>query len=255
MKRFLIPLLLSFSFTVFAQPRIDIGLTVGGIVPTSLTAIDANPYAYASFYGNTQKVPVNFSKAFGLNGTVKGLIDFRNLQLGIGLEGGSIKSTVGRQVGLKVDIEENFMFSMYVIPGVVVEKQNIAAPYLTPHLMLHVKFNFSDHVYLYTGPIGGRMFSKNDLSWNGKSSGWVAGGNLGLVIRLSDRISLDIAEGWRMAWVRGDEITFDNRRQWYNPEILGPKTHTTQDNTHVAYAINSYNLSYANSSIGIRLTL
>lgn len=104
MKRFLFPLLLSFSFTVFAQPRIDIGLTVGGIVPTSLTAIDVNPYAYASFYGNTQKVPVNFNKAIGLNGTVKGLIDFRNLQLGIGFEGGSIKGTVGRQVGFKEDI-------------------------------------------------------------------------------------------------------------------------------------------------------
>jgi hypothetical protein len=99
------------------------------------------------------------------------------------------------------------------------------------------------------------VFTNNNLSWNGKSSGWVAGGNLGIVIRLSDRISLDIAESWRMAWVRGDEITFENRRQWYNPEVLGPKTNFTQDYTHVAFAINRYNLSYANSSIGIRFTL
>ncbi len=251
MKRFLIPLLLSCSCTLFAQPRIDLGLTAGGVVPISLTAIDANPYVYSY----NQKLPIDISKAFGLNVVAKALLDFHNLQLGIGVEGGSIKGTVGRRVGFKEDIEENFEYPLYVIPAVAAEKQNIASPYLLPHLILHIKFNFSDRVYLYTGPVGGRMFSNNNLSWNGKSSGWVAGGNLGIVIRLSDRISLDITESWRMAWIRGDEITFENRRQWYNPEVLGPKTNMTQDYTHVAFAINRYNLSYANSSIGIRLTL
>lgn len=251
MTRFIIPLLLSFSSTLFAQPRIDLGLTAGGSVVTSLTGIDVNPYAY----GSMKKVPLGFNIAYGFSITAKALLDFRNVQLGIGVEGGSLKGTVNRQVGFKEDIEENFLYGLYVISGVETEKQNIASPYLLPHLMLHAKFNFSDRVYLYTGPIGGRMFSNNNLSWNGKSSGWVAGGNLGIVIRISDRISLDIVEGWRMVWVRGDEITPYNRRQWYNPEILGPKTNIPQEYTHVAYALNSYNLSYANSSIGIRVTL
>jgi hypothetical protein len=143
MKRFLFPLLLSFSCTLFAQPRIDLGLTAGGIMPTSLTAIDANPDAY----GFNKKVPISFNKAFGLNCTVKALLDFHNLQLGIGVEGGSITGTVVRQVGLKEEIEENYMFPFYVISGVETEGQDIASPYLLPHLMVHVKFNFSDRVY------------------------------------------------------------------------------------------------------------
>lgn len=252
MYRFLLVAILSFPIAIYAQPDIELGLTAGGVGVTSLKGINTNPYIYGTIH---KKIPVDFDKAFGFNGAAKALLNFHSFQLGLGVEGGMIKGTVAREVGFKKEIEENIMYSFYVIPGVETEQQKIAAPYLMPHLFFHIKFNFSDGVYLYTGPIGGRLFSKNDLSWNSKSSGWVAGGNLGIVVKLTDRVSLDIAEGWRKVWVRGDEINLSSRMEWYNPKVLGPPTSKNQQFTHVAYSLNSYNLSYGSTAIGVRLTL
>ena len=230
-------------FAAKAQPHFEVGLTGGVATITSLTHLSDAPLI-------KNKTPISYSNAFGYTGAVKALIDFRVCQLGAGIEGGEMGGSLHRVVGFKEEINANLPFQLATY-DYEIEGQKVAAPYIAPNLFFHFKINFSDRLYLYVGPMGGRMFSKEDLSWDGKSSGWVAGGNLGLAIKLSDRISIDIAEGWRMAWMRDTNTDITNRRQWYNPKVVGQEGRLT----YVALSYNTYNMSYASSSVGIRVRL
>lgn len=246
MWKILVSAALILPLTVKAQPHFELGLTGGFSAATTFKAVNENPYI--------QKTSISHREVYGYNGAAKGLVDFRVCQLGIGLETGTLKANALRTIGFKDDIETNYMYHFTVYTGVELEGQKLAAPYMTPNVFINFKVNFSNNVYLYLGPMGGRMFSNNDLSWNGKSAGWLTGGNLGVVIKLSDRISINIAEGWRMVWMRGENINldFENRKYWYNSDIIIPQP---PEQTHVVLSVNSYNMSYANSAIGIRFRL
>lgn len=226
-----------------AQPRFELGLTGGVATLTSLTHV----YKNASIIS---KDPISYNKVFGYSVTAKALVDFRVCELGVGIEGGAMNGTLHRVVAFKEEVDANLPYPI-ITRNNEIEEQKIAAPYIAPNLFFHFKINFSDRIYLYTGPIGGRIFSKEDMSWNGKSTGWIAGGNLGLVIKVSDRISIDIAEGWRMAWIRDFNTDINNRRQWYNAKVIAQG----EDFTYVALSYNTYNMSYASSAVGIRFRL
>lgn len=234
--------LLFLSIATKAQPRLEAGLTGGGNIVTGLTG----------WYNLKDLTKSSFSKDIvkGYSGTVKLIVDTRKWQFGLAAETGSLRGTLIRDISTASDMEST-MYAPVIYGKQPVEKQNVAGPYVSPYLLINYKFNFSEAVYLYLGPLGGRMFAVNDLTWDGKASGWLAGGNIGVLIRLTDRLYLDITEGWRKIWVRGPEISSKNARQTYNAKIV--------DNEHfekgVALAINNYNLSYVNSSLGIRIIL
>lgn len=251
MLRFSALFFLLLPLKALTQPSYELGLTGGFSDVLSLKNTHENTYLYS------HKRPVSHYKAYGFNGTLKILLDIHKWQFGFGAETGGLSGTVARDIGFKRDIEENFQYHLRIDKDVELEDQKIAAPYITPHIFVHMKFNFSDHVYMYAGPIGGRMFSKNELSWNGQSAGWVAGGNLGIAVRLNDRIILDLSEGYRISWVRGAELIHTNRKQWHNDIVLGPEPQAgvVVGDPNVAFAINRYNLSYATSSVGIRVRL
>ncbi len=219
------------------------GLTGGAVTLTSLT----NVYKNAA---DVVKNPIGYNNVFGYNASAKALIDFRAVQLGVCLEGGSMGGALHRVIAYKEEIDANQPYPI-VTYRAEIEDQKIAALYITPAFFFHFKANFSDRVYLYFGPTSGRFFSKEDMSWNGKSSGWLAGGNLGLVIKVNDRISIDIAEGWRMAWIRDFNTDINDRRQWYNAKVINQ----VDMYTTVALSHNTYNLSYVHSSIGIRFRM
>ena len=253
-KYFFVLLLTVMPALLYAQPNIQIGITGGANVTTGLKQV----VPYNSFPFNNNGISFNHNLATGGGGTIKGLIDLRHWQFGIGVEVGTIKGALVRGQSTKEDIHRtleysstyNFAFtSRDALYG-----QKIAQPYFIPHLLANYKINFSRSTYMYVGAVGGYMSANSQITWDGKASGLLAGANLGMVFKLTDNIGIDVFGSWRKTWVRKNNYTTSDAESYYNDTEISPSYHGTiiPVGGHVAEAVNEYNLSFVHAGIGLR---
>lgn len=212
-----------FSTNTLAVSNFHIGLTGG--INTSFT------------FMHTLRGPGYEGLAFGANGSLKALYNIRKWQFGAGIETGTLNGDVYRTL--------KDPYTGYSTHHRFVSKdEKVAAPYFAPHLLVNYKAKLPGSIYMYFGAMGGRISTKNTMTWNGKGSGWMAGANIGVVIKINKLISLDIYEGWRQGWIRNEPATygaFDPTRKYYN--------------YYYYYPLNKFNLSFFNTNIGVRFKL
>lgn len=214
---------LTFATDTSAISNFHIGLTGG--VNTSFTFL------------HTVRGPGYEGLALGANGNLKALYNTRKWQFGAGIETGTLNGDVYRTL-------INPGSGYYAGGRIVSTDEKVAAPYVAPHLLVNYKAKFPGGVYMYFGAMGGRMSTKNTMTWDGKGSGWMAGANIGVVIKINKLISLDIYEGWRQGWIKSEPDiygTFDQSRKY--------------ENYYYYYPLNKFNLSFFNTNIGLRIKL
>lgn len=213
---------LTFSNNAIAVSNFHIGLTGG--INTSFTFIQGN--SGVGYEG----------LALGINGGLKVLYNTRKWQLGAGIETGTLNGDTYRSL---IDPNTRQSGGRFLSAD-----EKAAGPYFSPHLLVNYKAKFPGGIYMYFGAMGGRMFTKNTMTWDGKGSGWMAGANIGVVIKINKLISLDIYEGWRQGWIRNEPTTygvFDTSRKYNDYYYYSP--------------INKFNLSFFNTNIGLRFKL
>lgn len=245
MKPFVFLLLL---FPVFSNAQInyELAASVGADIGMSVMAIMPGPAI---------NIRVDPNKQLGGNVTLKAVANTHKWQGGIGVEAGMMKGRLTRLVGSKYDyIDEVFLMYPIQYDRMVLRGQSTAGPYFTPHLFINYKVNFSDAVYAYIGPMGGMMFAKNDMSWDGFTSGWTAGANLGAVIDLNEKFGLDISAGIRQAFLRDNSTQPNTARALYNESEIIASTNGVLTEFY-ARAINEYDIRYLTGNVGVRYRL
>lgn len=249
MQRLLVFILTLLPICSLAQPRLSLGLTAGA---DAVIAFNGK-----SSIGPLSSQTLKSETPMGIAATLKGVLDLRKWQFGVGVEGGRIIGDVPREVGFRTEaiLARQNRSNPYIF-AYTVEGQNIAAPYFLPHLFVHYKFNLTDNTYLYAGPMGGYTFAKNDMTYTGRNTSRTAGGNFGTVLGLRDGLGIDIVAGYRKVWVREYSVLKVSSPS-FNPNaiqtVYAPVYGGTED--YVAEAINNYNLTYLTLQIGVRARL
>lgn len=197
-KRLLFLMLAFLPATSFAQ--LHFGITGG----YNLVFAKVNYTNNIATHSGTDGEDAKFK---GLNLSVNAGVDLHKLQLGIGVEAGTFK---GDMIRYQVHKNDLYKFSnIYGGPYKFIdaaEGEQVASPYITPHVYINFKQDFARIVSVYVGAMGGYMFGSSHLTTDGKLDGLMVGGNLGVQLNLTDRISIDVHEGLRAGFVgkKGD---------------------------------------------------
>lgn len=89
---------------------------------------------------------------------------------------------------------------------------DIAAPYIMTFLFINGKLNIDEErLYLYAGPMAGRVTTNDNYTHSKYNKGWVYGGHVGAVFNLSKVVSIDVLYNLRF-------YTIDDS----NPPVLNP---------------------------------
>lgn len=212
-----------------------------GLLPFSLSA--QNSFDIVAVGGVNMAFPILNGGAsvvdgvcFGYNGQAQFMLNAEKWQVGAGIEVGSLKGTARRKA---IDRTTHYGYTnTRSYPN-----QPIAAPYYAPQLFVNYKAWLSSNTYLYVGCTGGYMLTGNGLAYDGKGSGWTVGPGVGLAIKITDAISIDISEGWKYAWIRNKnapDFYFDPYKNYTDPVFVPD---------------NEYNFSFFTTSVGIRFSL
>ena len=187
-----------------------------------------------------------FKSANGANGCVSAAINLSSLQLGVGVEVGSLKGDVSRvMVDKSYEFANTESYLLLLNPPrflTTATDEPIASPYIAPHLFVHYNASLGNMLNLYTGVLGGLSFSNNYLVADGNANGWIIGANLGVVINVTDRIGIDIHEGFRMLGV-------GNKKKLNDAPPLN--TERLIQGGYYYKTIDHYRFSFLNTNIGL----
>lgn len=186
---------------------------------------------------------IEHRSALGISATVEALIEIKQLQLGAGVETGTISGLVYQQ----------FLYYNSTAGGVdnigygVETVEDIAGPFYAPHLVANYRLDVWDKVDLYAGGAGGLMYGNSSLVsaegaaagvMKGQVRGLYMGINAGALIRLGNHVDLDLSESWR----------------YCNLEPLADPVYPEFPyGTGALYPATAYALHYINTSIGLRI--
>lgn len=151
------------------------------------------------------------SPVWGFNGTVKAGADFRYIKFGAAIEAGNIAGKVVRQhVSMRTDDARRTL----------AEQATVAGSYLLPHIFVHGKLGFSNGSYIYLGPVAGMVMANSGLTER-RYSTFAYGADAGFVFRLSQRLGMEITEGWRQTQVQGfsNGRNMQHRLDYFNTNV------------------------------------
>lgn len=191
--------------------------------------------------------------ALGANGTLKTMWNARKWQFGAGVDVGIMSpGSVEREA--IVIIEHNNDVTR--VDEIWSEDSHFATPYYAPHVLVNYKLNVGELLYFYGGGVLGYTFTRQGFDMKPDRAntyyrnvrGLMTGANLGLVIQLGDRLSLDLSENWRMSFLK-------------EPDPAGyialAKAKRTGAANHLEYfddasLVTEYNLHIFLTNIGLR---
>lgn len=229
------------SYNAVAQPGFELGFTTG----------------FGTGYASNERINT-ITPGLAGNMCFKALVDTRYMQAGLGVDIGAVSTA---------EVERDFtvLSSKQGIIGEGIYTDNIeqaqfATPYYSPFMFVNVKIPTNANLYFYVGGVGGYTFTRHGFDMRPFESnthyrnvrGVMAGANIGLSIRLTNLLILDIHEGWRMsalkepdpagymAFERSKRVGgFGNSFLYYSPESF----------------VTKYTVHVLTSNIGLRFRL
>lgn len=151
------------------------------------------------------------SPIWGFNGTLKATAGFKYIQAGVALEAGNISGKIVRQPAAQRTDEA---------AKTLAESATIAGGYMLPHAFVHGKVNLRNSHYVFAGPVAGMMTGRSGVAEQ-RFASFAYGANLGIVFSLSQRLGLEVAEGWRHTSIDGynGNKNMQHRLDYFNTNI------------------------------------
>ncbi|MCB0699857.1 MAG: hypothetical protein H6551_13605 [Chitinophagales bacterium] len=243
MQRLLVFILTLLPVSLLAQPKISVGLSGGFNSSFSKINYTQNIAGGTGFAGDDAKFK-------GMNIAINVAVDVSILQVGAGVEIGSLKGDMIRQtVDTNYAYASNNPLVLSQAPrfGYRATDEKIAAPYITPNMFVNLKRDLAaDLITLYGGAMFGYMLSSNNINYGGKGNGIMAGANLGLMVNITNKISVGVHEELRIASVGSKKDL-----------SIGYNINTDRVVNYSFYyiAIDRYTLSFLSTNVGFRFKL
>lgn len=139
------------------------------------------------------------AKGRGSAGNLGLILDFKHFQTGLGVE-------VGHISGFLLDSTRSNVYvqNIYYTPSTSLD---VLLPYYWLHLHANAKLPIiTDRLYLYAGPLAGRLIGNTKYTDAGLHIGWKLGGQAGIVVNVSDGLGIELSHSMRFFTIKDQDF-------------------------------------------------